>query len=192
MEETKKIFNKGDFIKNINKPKAFGIFEGIDLDPSMKYSKKYSLVVYFDPSKYCKDEDGPGWSSRPVLDITQNGVPCEKTIDTLKEDYSWRVCNDEEKQQAIEKLEEYNLYWDEEIMSLVDKESGEILHKMIIPKLEYHGEVIKPIQIEFKSLLKNYIKKENKPSYSTSYNNNFSRGTYPHSHYYEECCEYWD
>ena len=50
MEETKKAFNKGDFIKyttynsTTENKTTFGIFEGIDLAPEYQYTKKFTII----------------------------------------------------------------------------------------------------------------------------------------------------
>lgn len=191
MTQINRNFEKGDFIKYTNKPESFGIFEGIDLDPSMKYAKKWSMVLYFDPSKYCQKESG-GWGSVPVLELPKDGKPCPKTIDTLKEDYSWKICSPEEKRNCIEKLAEYGLEWDEENMTLVDTETGEIIHKVFVPKIEYNGEVVKPMQEQFKEMIKKYVINENKPTYTT-YNSNLGHHTPYYGRRYDDYDEYgWD
>ena len=43
--------------------------------------------------------------------------------------------------------------------------TGEIVHKIIIPKIEYNGETIKPICEEYKSKLKKSIIDKAKPNY---------------------------
>lgn len=192
MAQTNKVFEKGEFIRYINKPTSFGIFEGIDLDPTMKYAKKWSMVLFFDPSKYCQNEDGGGYSSKPVLEVAKGANPCPKTIDTDKEDYSWRICTPTEKKECIEKLAEFGLEWDEENMELVDIMTREILHKVFIPKIEYNGEIVKPVCHEFKKIMKKYVIAENKPTYT-----NYGGYTGCHSPYYNgrysEYDEYgWD
>ena len=58
MEETKKAFNKGDFIKYSTYNSAtenkttFGIFEGVDLAPEYQYTKKFSLAAMSLNSSY--------------------------------------------------------------------------------------------------------------------------------------------
>lgn len=161
MEQLKSKFSKGDFLKYTNKPNSFVIFEGVDLMPTYQYTKKLSVVVHYDPSKYCENENGMGWSSRPVLEVAKNGKQCEKTVDTYDEDYFWSICTDEEKEAAIQKLAEYGYKWDEESLSLIDIETGEIVHRIIVPKLEYNGDVIKPICSEYKELLSDYALSKN-------------------------------
>lgn len=191
MEEIKKIFERGDFVRYINKPNSFGIYEGIDLDPSMKYTKKYSLVLFFDPSKYGQHGDGGGWSSKPVMELPSDDKPCPKTIDTDKEDYSWRLCRPTEIEDAIKKMAEFNLEWDKETMSLIDTETGEIIHKVVVPKLEYKGNIIKPICEKFKKIIKKYVIKENKPNYGYGGYNGYA-GHSPYYSQYDYEQEYWD
>lgn len=172
--EEKREFKKGDFIRSKSKPASFAIFEGIDLNPSYTYSKRYTVAAFFDPDKYCQNENGCGWSSRPVLEVATKTKPCEKTVDTLKEDYSWVICTEKEKEVAIKVLLDHGFEWNEELLSLIDIESGEIVHKVIIPKLEYKGNIIKPITDKFKMLLRSYTEKENKPNYN--YGRNYDNG----------------
>lgn len=191
MELIKRKFEKGDFLKYENKPSSFAIFEGVDLMPSYQYTKKLSVAAFYDPSKYCENENGIGWSSRPVLEVAKNGKPCEKTLDTYEEDYFWKICTEAEKQDAIEKLLEYGYIWNQDLLALVDVETGEVVHKIIIPKLEYNGDVIKPMCEEHKELLKDFVISKNTYSYNGGYNNGYGSG---HNGYcahgaYEE---YWD
>jgi hypothetical protein len=194
MEEIKKAFNKGDFIKyttynsETQKKVTFGIFEGIDLAPEYQYSKKFSLAAYYDSYKYCSNLDnGVGWGYAPVLEVARDGKQCEKTIDTLVEDSWWSLCTPIEKRNAIEILAGYGYEWNEELLALVDINTGEIVHKIIIPKLEYNGDTIKPICNEFKDKLKNSIIKKAKPSYSgTNYRGNPQYVCYGYNGYDDE------
>lgn len=165
----KRTFNKGDFVKycvNNNGTKVtFGIFEGIDLEPSYQYTKKYSLLLYYDSRKYCNQStNGNDWGYKPSLEVSLNGKPCEKSIDTLEEDTWWSLCTPEEKENAIHVLHSYGYEWDEELMSLIDIKTGEIVRKIIIPKIEYNGEIIKPITQTLKDKLKKVVKKKNTTS----------------------------
>ena len=168
----KKVFEKGDFIKYHTYCSAtenkvtFGIFEGVDLAPEYQYAKKYSLVVYYDSHKYYSDlNSGGGWGYKPSLEVSKDGKYCEKTAETLVENEWWSVCTPAEKKEAIEKLAEYDYEWDEENLSLIDTKTGEIVHKIIIPKIEYNGETIKPICKDFKNKLKNSIISKPQASY---------------------------
>lgn len=196
MEETNKTFNKGDFIKytvyngsTVNKV-TFGIFEGIDLAPEFQYTKKYSLAAYYDSWKYSSNiNNGAGWGYAPFLEIAMDDKPCEKTIDTLKEDSWWKLCTQEEKQNAIAILAAYGYEWNEELLAIVDTNTGEIVHKIIVPKLEYNGEIIKPICKEFKNKLRSsLVKKTNVAAATPCYRGN------PYAHscdpYYDD--ENWD
>lgn len=188
----KKIFNKGDFIKystynsaNDDTKFAFGIFEGIDLAPEYQYTKKLSLAAFYDSYKYCNNLDNEvGWGYKPVLEIASSNKPCEKTIDTVCEDTWWTICTPLEKQRALEILASYGIDWDEEEMTLTNVETGEILHRIIIPKIEYNGDVIKPICNELKSKLRTAVLSKNKASYSSSYPNQYN--VYGYNGYYDE------
>lgn len=178
----KKIFNKGDFIKystynsaNDDTKFAFGIFEGVDLAPEFQYTKKLSLAAFYDSWKYCSNLDnGVGWGYQPVLEIASQNKPCEKTIDTICEDSWWTVCTPLEKKRALEILAKYGVDWNEEEMTLTNVETGEVLHRIIVPKLEYNGDVIKPICNELKTKLKTAVLSKNKTSYSSSYPNQYN------------------
>jgi hypothetical protein len=188
MEVVKRKFEKGDFLKYENKPGSFVIFEGVDLLPTYQYTKKFSVAAHYDPSKYCENENGVGWSTRPFLEIAKSNKPCEKTLDSLEEDYFWKVCTETEKAAAIQKLRDYGYEWDEESLSIVDMETGEVVHKIIVPKLEYNGDVIKPICDEFKELLTDYVISKN--TYSSSYGGCNTPYGYQGRDMYEN--DYWD
>lgn len=175
----KQTFNKGDFLKYTSYSATgadvfrFGIFEGIDLEPSYQYTKKYSLAVFYDGRKYCQEKDGSGWDYRAVLEVTKNGKYCEKTIDTLCEDTWWAICTPEEKERAIRILALYGYEWNEELMSLIDTNTGEVVHKIIVPKLEYKGDTIKPIREDLKNKLKHSVISKNTYTASPYYHNRY-------------------
>ena len=76
-------------------------------------------------------------------------------------------------------------------LELVDVETGEVVHKIIIPKLEYNGDVIKPMCEEHKELLKDFVMSKNTYFYNRGYNNGYGSGYNgydPHGAYEE----YWD
>ena len=163
-----RFFQKGDFIKYDYKKESFGIFEGVDLEPSYQYTKKLSLACFYDPLKYAENTDGiGGWSSRPVLEVAKVNKPCDKTIDTVKEDSWWKLCNEEEKEQALKRLAYYGYEWDEKNLQIINAETKQVIYKIISPKLEYNDEEIKPITEESKTLLKQAVISKN--SYSRSY-----------------------
>lgn len=156
----------GDFITYVNKPGAFGIYEGVLVDSTTQYLKSYSLVLYYEPNKYVDTEDG--YKAIEYLDIATDSKRCEKTIDTNKENYWWHVATSKQKEEAINKLKEKGYLWDEENFRLINIETGEIVKKIYFPKIEYKGEIIKPICEKFKNFLKNFVKTKTKPS-TTSY-----------------------
>lgn len=171
------VFNKGDFLKYTSyngqdeSKFAFAIFEGINLAPNFLYSKKLSLALFYDSFKYCQRDND--WSCGPFLEFAQKNKRCEKTIDTLKEDYWWTICTPQEKEKAINILADYGLEWNEDLLSLVDMETGEIVYKIFSPKVEYNGEKIKPIRSELKKLLKDSVKNKQKTTttLANAYNN---------------------
>lgn len=199
MEEVK-TFNKGDFVKystynsTIGNKITFGIFEGVDLAPEYQYTKKFSLVAYYDSYKYCSNlNNDAGWGYAPSLDVATKGKPCEKTIDTLVENSWWSLCTPLEKKEAIEVLAKYGYEWNEELLALVDMNTGEIVHKIITPKIEYNGETIKPICDEYKNKLKKSIVNKTKPSYSgANYSGNPRYGCYGYNGYGEYDEDNWD
>lgn len=199
MEEAK-TFNKGDFVKystynsTIGNKITFGIFEGVDLAPEYQYTKKFSLVAYYDSYKYCSNlNNDAGWGYAPSLDVATKGKPCEKTIDTLVENSWWSLCTPLEKREAIEILARYGYEWNEELLALVDMSTGEIVHKIITPKIEYNGETIKPICDEYKNKLKKSIVNKAKPSYSgANYSGNPRYGCYGYNGYGEYDEDNWD
>lgn len=175
-----KTFQKGDFIKYDYKALSFGIFDGEDLMPEFNYAKKYTLALYYDPSKYCQNDDGSGWGSRPVLEVSSFGKHCEKTVDTDKEDNFWKLCSEEEKELALKKMAEYGLRWDEKKLEIIDIGTEKVLYRIKVPKLEYHGEEVKPISKKLKGKLKKYIMGKNKVA--TTYPNS----RYAYGGYYED------
>ena len=192
----KRIFEKGDFIKyttyNSDNKFRFGIFEGIDLEPTYQYTKKYSLAAFYDSYKYCSHMDNAvGWGYQPFFEVATNEKNCERTIDTDKEDSWWTICTDEEKEQALQILKDYGYEWNEELLAIVDIETGEIVHKIITPKLEYNGEEIKPINNELKDKLKKSVLSKNKATNYTYPNSNYAygyhNGCYPYNddYYYD-------
>ena len=115
-------FEKGDFITWINKQGAFGIYEGIDLEPSATYCKKFTLAAFYDPTKYV---DTPqGYRTVANLDVGTKEKPCAKTIDTYKEDYWWHKASEKEKEEALKILETFGYFWDEKTLSLREINCG--------------------------------------------------------------------
>jgi hypothetical protein len=189
----KNIFNKGDFVKYVtystSKEFKFGIFEGVELPTSNEYSKKYSLALFYDSNKYFSNLDnGVGWGYQPFLDIASKDKPCDKQIDTLEEDSWWKVCSDEEKEAALRILEDYGYAWNEETMEVIDLKTGEIVHKIIVPKIEYNGEIIKPIEENLKDKLKQATLAQNSQKTTSSYYS----GNYSYGYQGYNRLEYWD
>jgi hypothetical protein len=168
-------FEKGDFVTWINKPGCFGIYEGKNLNDNSLYTKKMTLLAFFDPSKYTDTEEG--YKTIPFLDVSKDKHVCEKTMDTEKEDYWWHKATKEQKENAMNILAEWGYYWDEENLALVKIDTGEIIKRIIIPKLEYNGEVVKPICDSFKDKLVDFVKLKNKPT-TTTYN--YGHQNYPY------------
>jgi len=178
-----KIFEKGDFVGWINVPGSFGIYEGKNLNTNGTYPKKMSLIMYYNPRKYM--QVGDSYKEQPYMEVAENGNPCEKTIDTDKEDYWWHVLTPMQYENALNVLEKHGYRWDEESLALIKIDTGEIVKQIAAPKLEYNGEIVKPIRQDFKSKLTNFVKTQTK---STPY---YYSG-YGCCHFPSEVDDYWD
>jgi hypothetical protein len=178
MKEFRK-FKKGEFITNTNKPGSFAIFEGIEVE-SYSTMKKFSAIAAYDPNKYRELPNGAGWATQPFLDVATKTKRCDTTVDGDTTSYWWRPCSEKEIEKAIDILHGYGYYWNEDLLSIIDKETGEVIRTVVEPKLEYHGEVVKPISQKFKELLSKVCHGiiEKKYSYKTSY--------------YGGCYGFWD
>jgi hypothetical protein len=186
METEKKFFKKGDFITYDNKPGSFVIYEGID-NSTTSY-KKLSVIVNYDPSKYRQHEDGT-YRTSPFLEVATKSARCEKTLDDDRETYWIRLCTPAEKEKAIDLLQENGYYWNEDLLAIIDIETGEIVRKIVEPKVEYHGEIIRPITEKFKKILRMFCVESNKKKYS--YQNDYRyNGRYWDE--YDECYGYYD
>ena len=163
MEEYR-VFQKGDFITETNKPGSFFIYEGINLSPSYK---KLSIIAQYDPSKYRKQDDGEYYSS-PFLEIATNNSKCDKSLYEDKETYWCKICTPEQKEKALEVLRNYGYSWDDETLSIIDINTGEVVRKVTEPKTEYNGETVKPITKKLKDLLRGLCVESNKKKYSYS------------------------
>ena len=183
MENNDNKFKPGDFVSFSNKPGSFAIYEGIDL--SVTTYKKISVLLYYDPSKYTPSESG-GYVMKPFLEMSTKNSMCEKTLDSDEPSYWIRRCNQFEIEDALKVLHENNIIWDEENLSLLNAETGEVLTKIHVPKAEYNGQIIKPMSLKFKKLLKVFCRNKNPKTSSYSYNNYWNR--------YSECGyeDYWD
>ena len=164
MNEVKHMFRKGEFITYTNKPGSFAIFEGIELDSSTSL-RKYSVIVFYDPKKYCENPNGCGWTSMPFIEVATSRTRCTQTAEPYETSW-WRPCTKEEKERALDILQEYGYYWNEELESIISKDTGEILRKIAEPVIEYNGEVVKPISSEMKTLLKRVCDEMTERKYS--------------------------
>lgn len=162
---TNELFEKGDFLKKDSKKGSFMIYEGNDL--SEGYSKKYTLVCYYDPEKY--KMTSLGYNQVPHLEVASNTKRCSETVDTIREDFWIKKCTEKEKAEALKVLENYGYHWDEENMCLIDTTTGEVVKKITLPDNTYYGQIIRPITEAFKAMLKRFCIQANKPSYSTRY-----------------------
>lgn len=169
MNETKRTFKKGDFITNTNKPGSFAIFEGIERE-SYTTSKKFSVIVYYDPNKYCENQNGSGWDYQKFLEVATTKTRCDQTVDG-EESYWWKLCTEEEIEKAIQVLWDYGYCWNEKLLCIVNRETGEVVRPITEPNLKYNGETVRPISKRLKDLLIGACKKmiEKKYSYSSNY-----------------------
>lgn len=164
----KRFFQKGDFVTEDKRKGSFMIYEGNDTSASTCY-KRMSVICAYDPEKYKRGDDGI-YRNVPELEVSSKNKKCITKIDTDREDYWYRLCTPLEKVRAIEILSQYGYEWDEENLSLIDTDTGEIISKIITPKNEYNGEIVKPITHHLKSLLKGCCVSANKTTYN-NYNN---------------------
>jgi len=179
--KVKREFTKGEFITNTNKPGSFAIFEGIEVE-SATVNKKYSVIVSYEPKKYRELPNGRGWDSLPYLDVATKSTRCEQTVDGDTESFWWRPCTESEKETALSILQDYGYYWNDELCAIIAKDTGEIIRTIVEPKIEYNGDVVKPISNKFKKLLKKVCDEitKKKYSYQTTYYGGYS------------CYDFWD
>lgn len=184
-------FEKGMFLTKSYNKGNFIIFEGLDISTS--YSKKYSILAMYDPHKYCrKDETSYDYEYKEYIETATSEKRCSETLSDDKETSWIRKCTDEEKNEAINKLHEFGYDWSDELMSLIDMETGEIIRKIPIVLNEYNGEIIHPLTRNKKNLLYDYVEATNNPQskyphspyYSKRYNNYYNDYGYDYDDYY--------
>lgn len=158
-------FERGDFLRKDNKKGSFMIYEGNNISETSY--KKMTLVCWFDPEKFVRNEFG-AYTEQPSLEVGSLNKPCTTTIDTEEEDYWVKICSPQEKAEALEVLEAYGYHWNEDTFELVDNGTGEVIRKLIIPDNSYHGEVVSPIKKTFKDMIKKYCISKIKPTYQYS------------------------
>ena len=169
MTSSKK-FSPGDFVTFSNKKGAFAIYEGVDTSTSTY--KKLTVILAYDPSKYTKTEDG--YQMIPFMEVSSKNSPCEKTLDTDEDSYWTRRCTEEEIEKALEVMRNYGYLWDKENLAVVSIDSGEVIAKVHLPKVEYKGQIIKPMTEKFKKMLRMFCLEKNK-KVEHSYPSNYSR-----------------
>ena len=178
-------FKPGDFVTFSNKKGAFAIYEGVDISTSSY--KKLTVILAYDPSKYTQTEEG--YKMIPTMETSTKHATCEKTLDTDESCYWTRKCTAEEIEEALEVMRNYGYLWDEENLAVVAIDSGDIITKVCLPKVEYKGQIIKPMTEKFKKLLRLFCLEKNK-KVTYSYPDNYSRYW---DMYGEGCYEdYWD
>ena len=186
---TDKQFKPGDFITFQNKPGAFAIYEGNDISTTYK---RYSLVLSYNPKKYV--ETSEGYQTKPMLEYSTMKEDCNDTIEDDHETYWSRLCTTSEKENATRFLEEHGYSWDETTLTLMDKNTGQIITKVKQPKWEYNGEIIKHTTTSMRNLLKQTCINKNKRkeyaySYADDYPNNSTAWWNKFGNYYDD---YWD
>lgn len=164
--KTPKVFEPGDFLTYDNKPGSFAIFEGIE-QPSNTTTRKFSVLASYDPSKYREHEDG-AWRSSPFIEVATRDTRCSQLVENACESFWWRVCTEAEKEKAIDILQQYGYYWNEDLLSIISKDTGEIIRTVAKPTLEYHGEIVKPITKKIKEFIQNLCFEGIKKKYSYS------------------------
>lgn len=161
------MFTKGEFITNTNKPGSFAIFEGIECE-SYGNTRKYSAIAYYDPNRYMESPDGSGWGYQPFIEVATAKTRCTQTVDG-GETYWWKSCSAEEIEEAFGVLHDYGYYWNEDLNSIIDRKTGEIIRTVSEPIIKYNGDVVKPISKKFKDLLKYVCDKITEKKYSYQY-----------------------
>lgn len=181
MQGTK--FEKGMFLTKPSEKGSFYIYEGIDVS-IYSYSKKYTVVAAYDPHKYCRENDTTyAYTYKAVLSCATNQERCSETISYDSESTWIRICTEEEKQEALEVLHSYGYDWSDELLSLIDMESGEIIRKIPQPCNEYNGNIIQPISGDNEQLLYEYVMSNNTPPTNYSHSPSYSYGGYNYGQY---------
>ena len=134
-------FKKGDFIKYSLKEGEFVIFEGRKTKPQYSTLPRYTALLHYNPSHYHKDENNE-FVDEPLMEVAINGKSVDKALDTLKEDYWWKLCTPSEKEKCLDIISQYGYIWDDETLSLIDRETGEVLRTLADPEVKYMGQTI--------------------------------------------------
>jgi flagellar basal body rod protein FlgC len=158
-------FKPGDFITFTNKEGSFAIYEGVDVSTST--FKKLTTILSYDPSKYMQTDEG--YKMIPHMEVSTKLSNCEKTIDSNESNYWTRKCNEDEIKKALEIMKEYGYAWDKDNLSVVNSDTGSVIAKIHIPKIEYKGQIIKPTSFKLKQLLKMFCTQKNKKTTSYTY-----------------------
>jgi hypothetical protein len=175
-----KFFRPGDFITFSNKPGAFAIYEGIDVSISSTF-KRYTAILSYDPSKYTQTDEG--YRMVPSLEVSSKLRNCEKTIDTNESTYWTRKCTKEEVEKALEVMKTYGYEWDYKTLSIVAIGTGDVIAKVHFPKIEYTGQIIKPMTEKFKNMLKMFCINKNK---TTAYDSDYYSRYWNYEEYWED------
>lgn len=134
-------FKKGDFIKYNLKDGEFVIFEGRRAKGEYSTMPRYTALLHYNPSHYHRNENNE-FVDEPIMEVSIDGKSVTKTLDTLKEDYWWKLCTPTEKEKCLDIISQYGYIWDEETLSLIDRETGEVLRTLADPEVKYMGQTI--------------------------------------------------
>lgn len=173
-------FRKGDFIKSGITDGSFAIFEGRNTSQSEAYPD-LTMALYYTPRKYTVKDGFPHYDES--VEVATYCSEISLKVHTYHEDYSWKMCNEEEKKDCLAKIEEFGYLWDEKTLSIVDKESGEVIYSMTPKPPTYNGETI-PINTAYtRTFLQDTIIEKQKKE-KNAYINPYYGGGY--------CGECWD
>ena len=129
-------FVKGEFITHINNPKAFAIYEGEPLTPSVEDKDKvfYSLLCYYNPHQ-CSKNQYHSWTITNVFDYTMDDKQCQYSLSDADIAW-WRRMNQKEVEKAISILANKHLAFDPISCSLRHMYPGE---KLVTPTQTQFG-----------------------------------------------------
>lgn len=134
-------FKPGDFICCKTDKGHFFIYEGDKVKTSQYYpSFNYSVVLEYDEKHYTKLDDG-NWEYKTMIKVYgKDGVI---TIDYDCDNWRYDVMTEEEKENALSKLEEYGYHWDCVSKELCNTETGEVIIKIKPPSFTYNNELVR-------------------------------------------------
>ena len=141
--DEKRQFERGDIITKSSVKGWFVIYDGTPINVTT-YTKKYALVLYYDPEKYQKVDDSGTWDKREFLSYATCTEACAENIDENKETFWYTIAEGEDLEAVHKKLAEMHLHWDRDTLTLTNTETGEVIKQLKSPKLNYDGLPIIP------------------------------------------------